>query len=494
MLFNSLSFLIFFPIVVSIYFIIPKKIKYLWLLAASYYFYMCWNVKYAFLLLFSTVVTYVSGLLIQKIKDSSDRASLKQIVVAICVICNLGVLFFFKYYNNAIYNAFKVFSLININVNIPAFDVVLPVGISFYTFQALGYTLDVYRGEIKAEKNIFRYALFVSFFPQLVAGPIERSGNLLKQLARPTKFSFRRFREGMLLMLWGYFLKIVMADRIAIFVDAVYGNYTEFKGLYLVIATILFGIQIYCDFAGYSTIAMGAARILGIKLCENFDAPYLSCSVSEFWRKWHMSLTSWFKDYVYIPLGGNRKGKIRKYFNVMAVFLLSGLWHGAGLSYIVWGGLNGVFQVIGDIIKPIREKAYDFLNIKEDNKAVNILRVILTFALIDFTWIFFRAESFLQAVDIIKSIFSDFNFRILSDGTLFNCGLNKANFIFLLVTIVILLFADYCKKKGIVIRDYVVKLKFGYRCLFFVLVIMFLLIFGKYGPAYDPAKFIYFQF
>ena len=256
MLFNSLSFLIFFPIVVLIYFIIPKKVKYLWLLAASYYFYMCWNVKYAFLLLFSTVITYVSGLLIQKIKDTSDQVSLKRIVVAVCIICNLGVLFFFKYYNNAIYNAFKLFSLINVEVNIPYFDIVLPVGISFYTFQTLGYTLDVYRGEIKAEKNIFRYALFVSFFPQLVAGPIERSGNLLKQLSKPKKFSFKRFREGILLMLWGYFLKIVMADRIAVFVDTIYGNYTEYKGLYLVIATILFGIQIYCDFAGYSTIAM----------------------------------------------------------------------------------------------------------------------------------------------------------------------------------------------------------------------------------------------
>ena len=207
-----------------------------------------------------------------------------------------------------------------------------------------------------------------------------------------------------------------------------------------------------------------------------------------------MSLTSWFKDYVYIPLGGNRKGRLRKYLNVMVVFLLSGLWHGAGLSYIAWGGLNGAFQVIGDVIKPLREKIDNTLTIKENNLFINIIRVIITFVLIDFTWIFFRAESFLQAIDIIKSIFRDFNFHIFADGSLFNCGLDKANLLFLLVGIAILLFSDYCKKKGIVVRDYIVRLKFGYRCLFFVLAVMFILIFGKYGPTYDPAKFIYFQF
>lgn len=219
----------------------------------------------------------------------------------------------------------------------PVFDIILPVGISFYTFQALSYTMDVYRNEIYAEKNFFRYALFVSFFPQLVAGPIERSKNLLKQLGMPKKFNFEKVKEGILLMLWGYFLKMILADRIAIFVDSVYGDYQTFSGYYIAVATILFAIQIYCDFSGYSIIAMGAAKILDIDLMENFDAPYYSSSVAEFWRKWHISLTSWFKDYLYIPLGGSRKGKFRKNFNKMIVFLVSGLWHGANLSFVVWG-------------------------------------------------------------------------------------------------------------------------------------------------------------
>ena len=274
MLFNSIDFLIFYPIVILIYFIIPNKIRYLWLLASSYYFYMCWNAKYALLIFASTVVTYLSGLLIEFVKkqeyDIAKSKRLKNLIVAGSFTINLGILFYFKYINFAFDTVSKVFSLAHIELNIPTFDIILPVGISFYTFQALSYTMDVYRDEMNAEKNFFKYALFVSFFPQLVAGPIERSKNLLKQLNMPQKFQFENFQEGILLMLWGYFLKIVLADRIAIFVDTVYGDYNTYSGMYLVVATILFAFQIYCDFAGYSTIAMGTAKMLGVHLMENF--------------------------------------------------------------------------------------------------------------------------------------------------------------------------------------------------------------------------------
>lgn len=336
MLFNSIDFLIFLPIVVLIYFLIPDKIKSLWLLIASYYFYMCWNAKYALLLLFSTVITYASGLLIERFKRKYVRY--KKYILIFSLAANLALLFYFKYINFAFDILRSVFEGMHIQLNVPKFDIVLPVGISFYIFQALGYTIDVYRDEIYAEKNFLKYALFVSFFPQLVAGPIERSKNLLCQLATPKKFKFEEAREGLLLMLWGFFLKIVLADRIAIFVDTVYGDYTTYAGYYLILATVLFAFQIYCDFAGYSTIAIGVAKILGITLMENFKSPYLSTSVAEFWRNWHISLTSWFKDYLYIPLGGSRKGKFRKYLNKMIVFLLSGLWHGASMSFVVWGG------------------------------------------------------------------------------------------------------------------------------------------------------------
>ena len=497
MLFNSIDFLLFFPVVILIYFIIPNKIKYLWLLAASYYFYMCWDAKYALLILASTSITYASGLLIEKANhtgDSAKQKNLKKLIVVLSVISNLGILFYFKYFNFAINSISKIFNIAHIELNMPVFDIILPVGISFYTFQALSYTIDVYRGDIKAEKNFFRYTLFVSFFPQLVAGPIERSKNLLSQLSQPKKFSFDSFREGILLMIWGYFLKLVMADRIAVFVDTVYGDYKAYPGVYLIIATVLFGLQIYCDFAGYSTIAVGAAKILGIKLTDNFNAPYLSTSVADFWRRWHISLTSWFKDYVYIPLGGNRKGKIRKYLNVMAVFLLSGLWHGAGLSFIVWGALNGLYQVIGDILKPVREKAASALKIDGDFIVVKSIRIIGTIALIDFAWIFFRAKSLTVAIEIIKSVFTAFNPHILSDGSLLNCGLDDKNMILLLFTIIVLLTADICKKKGIVLREKILGQKYWLRCIIFVLVILFILIFGNYGPAYDEARFIYFQF
>ena len=360
MLFNSYQFLIFFPVVVLLYYVIPPKIRYLWLLAASYYFYMCWNAKYALLLLSSTLVTYISGYLIDRIRQArypqKKEQRRKSWVVAACCAINLGILFYFKYANFTIEVLKRAFELIHIQWNPPHADVLLPVGISFYTFQALSYTIDVYRGEIPAEKNFFRYALFVSFFPQLVAGPIERSKNLLTQLAAPSSFNAEKAKSGLLLMLWGFFLKTVLADRIAIFVDFVYGNFEKYNGLYIAVATVLFAVQIYCDFAGYSTIAIGAAEVLGIDLMENFDAPYLVTSVAAFWRRWHISLTSWFKDYLYIPLGGSRKGVYRKYVNKMIVFLLSGLWHGADFSYVVWGALNGAYQIIGEILMPLRSK------------------------------------------------------------------------------------------------------------------------------------------
>lgn len=498
MLFNSFDFLIFFPIVLLIYYAIPDRIKYIWLLVTSYYFYMCWNAKYALLILLSSAITYLSGIAMEKVDrniSSAEKISrYKKIIVAISLVSNLGILFYFKYFNFAVSLLAKVLSYVHITISIPRFDILLPVGISFYTFQALGYTLDVYRGDIYAEKNFLRYALFVSFFPQLVAGPIERSKNLLKQLAVTNKFNYRKAKKGFLLMLWGFFLKIVLADRIAIFVDKVYGDYETYTGWYLVIATILFGVQVYCDFAGYSIIAVGAAKFLGVDLMENFDAPYLSTSVAEFWRKWHISLTSWFKDYLYIPLGGSRRGKLRKYFNKVVVFLVSGLWHGASISYVVWGGLNGCYQVIGEILMPLREKVWHICNIQPESKGHRLLQMGCTYILIDFTWIFFRANSFSEGVAIVKHICRASNPWILFDGGLYQCGLDQRNFQFMLVAIGILLFADICKKKKICIIDSILEEDTWFQWIFVLAAVMIILIFGIYGPSYDAANFIYFQF
>ncbi len=490
MSFNSMEFLLFFPIVLLIYYIVPKKAAYIWLLGCSYYFYMCWNAQYALLMLFSTVMTYAGGIIIELVPEKRH----KKCAAALCFGLNLAVLFVFKYTGLAANLLHEALGLVHIQLRMPEFDLLLPVGISFYTFQALGYTMDVYRQETYAEKNFLRYALFVSFFPQLVAGPIERSKNLLKQLAGPRSINFETMRDGLLLMLWGYFLKIVLADRIAVFVNTVYGDYTTYAGWYLAAATVLFAFQIYCDFYGYSAIAMGAAQLLGIRLMENFDAPYLSADTGEFWRKWHISLTSWFRDYLYIPLGGSRRGRLRKYINKIIVFMASGLWHGAKISFVVWGLLNGLYQVIGEMTEPYREKAAVYLHIHRNSLAHKLARTLGTFMLIDFTWIFFRAERFREALEIIKQMVTVKNIWILFDGSLYQCGLDEKNFRLMILCLGILLAADFCKKKGIKIREVIAVQDFWFRCLFFAAAVCAVVTFGMWGPGYQEAGFIYFQF
>ena len=498
MVFNSLDFLIFLPIVLLIYFVLPKKMKYLWLLFSSYYFYMCWNAKYALLIFLSTVVTYITGIVIEKIKylsiEEKRKILCKKTAVAVCFAVNLGILFYFKYFNFAIDVFRNLFAMIHVELNIPAVDVLLPVGISFYTFQALGYTVDVYRNDIYAEKNFFRYALFVSFFPQLVAGPIERSKNLLIQLAKPIKFDFDNVKEGILLMIWGFFLKIVLADRIAIFVDTIYGDYANYGGWYLIIATVLFAFQVYCDFYGYSVIAKGTAMFFGVKLMENFDYPYISKSITEFWRRWHISLSTWFRDYLYIPLGGNRKGKVRKYINKLIVFLVSGLWHGADISYVIWGLLNGSYQIVEEITLPIKEKISKMLKINRQTAVSKLVQGVCTFILIDITWIFFRASGFKESLEIIGQMISVRNFDILFNGMLYECGLNQKNFVLMILCILLLFFADFCKYKKIKIRKIIIQQNGVCQICVIAGSVLLILLFGIYGLAHDAANFIYFQF
>ena len=468
MLFNSYGFLIFFPLVCTVLFIIPKRFQYIWLLFASYFFYACWNAKYTLLLLFSTGCTWICVRLMEKTKY-------KKPVLAVSLVLTLSVLFVFKY--------------------IPKLDLVLPVGISFYTFQAISYAIDAYRNEIEVERNFFKYALFVSFFPQLVAGPIERSRNLLKQVNESHEFNYNRMVDGLLLMLWGYFLKLVIADRAALFVDAVYSDYENFGGTYLVVASVLFAIQIYCDFAGYSTIAIGAAKVMGFELMENFNHPYLSMSVSEFWRNWHISLTSWFRDYLYIPLGGNRKGKTRKFINIIIVFLISGLWHGASLHFVIWGGINGLYQVLGEILLPLRKKCENILKLTRDSWGYKTICGFVTFVLVDVAWVFFRADSIKDSFAIISSMLRmRKNIEVIFDGSLSMETFSSKNFTVLIIAILILSFSDICKLKGISIRSEIQKQDFVVRWIIYVVSVMTVLIFGIWGPAFSAGNFIYFQF
>ncbi|GMO37837.1 MAG: MBOAT family protein [Termitinemataceae bacterium] len=375
------------------------------------------------------------------------------------------------------------------------FSVLLPVGISFYTFQALSYTVDVYRNEISVEKNFAKYALFVSFFPQLVAGPIERSKNLLSQISEKHYFSFDRVKSGLLLMLWGFFEKIVIADRVAILVNNVFNNYTNYEGFQIIIASVLFGIQIYCDFAGYSDIAIGAAEIMGFRLISNFRQPYFAQSIKDFWRRWHISLTTWFRDYLYIPLGGSRCSKKRRYVNTMIVFLTSGLWHGASWHFVVWGALHGLYQVIGDILRPIKQRINKQLHINVDQISFKLGKILITFILVDIAWIFFRANSLRDALRIGKRILN-LNPWIFFDGSIYNMGLNRLEFNIALVSILILIFVNSIQYKyqNISIRTMIMKENIVFQYAFYLIGIFSVLIFGIYGPEYNASQFIYFQF
>lgn len=354
---------------------------------------MNWKPVYAILILTATLVTWTCSILIDKNRKN------KKIFLVTSLVINFSILFFFKYFNFINESVFELLEFFNLRWSVPNFDILLPVGISFYTFQAVGYTIDVYRGDLKAERNLGIYALFVSFFPQLVAGPIERAKNLLPQFHEVKRFKMENFRTGISLIVWGYFMKVVVSDRIGMYVDATYNNIDQHNGSTLLLSTIFFSFQIYCDFAGYSNIAIGVARIMGFNLMTNFKRPYFSVNITEFWSRWHISLSTWFRDYLYIPLGGNRVKKSREYFNLFITFVVSGIWHGANWTFLLWGGLHGLFSCIQKQFKMDKLSIPNFSFKK-------ILFILLNFVLVLFAWIFFRANNVSDAFNIVLKIFS----------------------------------------------------------------------------------------
>ena len=396
MLFNSLQFLIFFPVVTLIYFLLPHRFRWLHLLIASCVFYMAFIPIYILILFFTIIIDYIAGIMIEK--ESGHRR--KMFLVA-SILANVGVLAFFKYFNFFTENVNAFLALLHITTHtVPLLKIILPIGLSFHTFQAMSYTIEVYRGHQKAERHFGIYALYVMFYPQLVAGPIERPQNLLHQFKEEHKFSSQNLLDGLRLMLWGFFKKLVIADRLALYVSIVYNAPNDYHYLNLVIATLFFTIQIYCDFSGYSDIAIGAAKTMGFDLMINFNRPYFSKNIQEFWKKWHISLSTWFRDYLYISLGGNRVGVRRAYFNVAAVFLVSGFWHGANWTFIIWGALHTVFIMTYMLIQ-------QFTKIRLPNTwIVNLMSGIFTFCLVAFAWIFFRANNVSDAFLIVKHIFT----------------------------------------------------------------------------------------
>lgn len=395
MLFNSFDFIAFFGIVTAVYLIIPQGLKNFWLLVASCYFYMAFVPQYILILFALILIDFFLALAMQKEKKKQKR----KLFLLISIFCNVGILFFFKYFNFFSSNVSSFAQFFHFNYPSPLLQIILPIGLSFHTFQSLSYTIEVYKRKQKAEKNLLIYALFVMFYPQLVAGPIERPQHMLPQFHTKHAIDANNITEGLRRILIGLFKKMIIADYLAILVNRVYGNPHDYIGLPLVIATMGFAFQIYCDFSGYSDIAIGCARVMGFTLIENFNLPYLATSIADFWRRWHISLYSWFRDYIYIPLGGNRKGKGRQNFNVMVTFAISGLWHGASWLFIFWGALHGFYMVMHNTLQKFE---ISFANeILEWGRRQ--IAIITTFILVCIAWVFFRATSLSDALYILRN-------------------------------------------------------------------------------------------
>ena len=402
MLFNSFEFLLFLPSVVILYFLLPFRFRWVLLLGASYFFYMCWKPGYALLLFASTAVNYLAG---YKIHSAPTGAS-KKVILWGAVALNLGLLSYFKYMDFFASTLNSVLIFTGSTTHISPFDIVLPVGVSFFTFQSMSYMLDIYHGKRGPEGHFGMFALYVSFFPQLVAGPVERSTSLLPQFFRKHDFDMDRLADGLKLILWGFFKKLVIADRLALFVNEVYGTSGDIASTPLILATYFFAFQIYCDFSAYSDIAIGSARIMGYELMDNFNRPYFAKSVPDFWRRWHISLTSWFREYLYLPLGGNRVSRWIWGRNVGIVFFLSGLWHGAAWHFVVWGLLHGAYIVVSIQTEGVRERVVEVTGLARFPKVRRMLQAVITFHLVTFAWIFFRAESLTKAISIVENIFT----------------------------------------------------------------------------------------
>ncbi|MBW8051275.1 MAG: MBOAT family protein [Cytophagales bacterium] len=473
MLFNSITFIIFILIVVPLHFLVSPKYKWVLLLIASYFFYMFWNPFYIFLIIISTVIDYYMG---RKMSDLPTKNRRRPYLI-LSIVTNLGLLFTFKYFNFFTGTLNSLLASGDINYEFTMLDVLLPVGISFYTFQTLSYSADIYKGVIKCEKHIGKFALFVAFFPQLVAGPIERAANLLPQFRHKIiSFNYERFLSGFSQVLLGFFKKVVVADLLAIYIDSIYGNYQLYYGFTLLFATYMFAFQIYCDFSGYSDIAIGVARIMGYDLMENFKLPYFSKNITEFWHRWHISLSTWLRDYLYIPLGGNRKGEFNTYVNLMITMLLGGLWHGASWNFVFWGALNGIYLSIERIIN--LSKIYN-----RNNIFIKGLLVFITFNFICLTWIFFRSHSFEQSFTIFHNIFYTkffWNLRLQDTGI----------FASMIANLFVLLLIEYFIFRKFSFTTLIKQKNISFIFILDLFLVFLIILFG----VSEGDQFIYFQF
>lgn len=468
MSFNSLSFLLFLLAAAILYYIFPAKARTFWVLLAGYSFYALYNWRLLPLLIGYSVIIYVSGFLLDRYK--------KKIVTAGVIVLALLPLLFYKYGGSG-------------------FSLVLPMGLSYFTFKSVGYLVDVYKGKISPEKDFLALSAFISFFPEMLIGPIDRASNLLVQLKNNTaKADWKGIQRGLLILFGGYFEKMVVADRLGVIVDTVYSNLYSYEGFVVLLAVILYSLQIYFDFAGCTYMALGVGRIFGFSLPENFRQPYFAVSVADFWRRWHISLTSWLRDYIYIPLGGNRKGTFRKYLHIMIVFFVSGLWHGTGITFFIWGGLNGAFQILGALSAKIRTRFYQAAHICEDSALCIFWKRLWTFIWMSIAWVFFRSSNLAEAFLVFRKIGRFWNPWILFDGTLYTLGLSQKNLYLMLLLLLLMFLADYARERQFSLSAWAAERGFITKCLITYILIFAVIIWGIYGTSYDAGSFIYMQF
>lgn len=478
MLFNSFSFLVFFPIVVILYFLLPNSLKKLFLFLASCIFYMFGTPLYILVIFLTIIIDYAAALIIARSKHYRKH------FLILSIISNLTVLIVFKYFNFILGNIGSLSHIFGLSLGTSTFNVLLPIGLSFHTFQGMAYVIEVYKKKFKPEKNILTYALYVMFFPQLVAGPIERPQHLIPQFKVEKNFNYENVRKGLLLMMWGMFKKVAIADRLSIFVQPIYAHPQDYSGITLIIATVFFAFQIYYDFSGYIDIARGSAKVLGYQLVINFNNPYGASSIQEFWRRWNTSVSSWFRDYVYIPLGGNKNGTKRTIINILITFFLSGLWHGASWHYIIWGLINGVYLAIQ---LTIGNMPYFFS--KPTARLLVVISPIVTFALVCFAWIFFRANTTADALYIVKKIFSFHEFSMPNSSIVSNFFLNQ-NIWEVSIVIILILVTEVIHHNALRTSQYILSRSVYVRWSIYILVLWTIILAGTFGET----TFIYFAF